>query len=98
MRKLTTKRIWKWCKNNLKSEEERMRELIIHEKLERKYRGIKYFLYDLENAGGSRWVALESDLSQFQGWEHDLIAALQYDFGLTGSFSMWAFQKLSGRS
>ena len=86
MRKLTTKRILKWCENNLKSEEEKMRELIIHEKLERKYRGIKYFLYDLENAGGSRWVALESDLSQFQGWEHDLIAALQYDFGLTGSF------------
>ena len=86
MRKLTTKRILKWCEANLKSEEEKKRERIIHSKTEKEYRGIKYFLYDLENAGGSRWIALESDLGQFQGWEHDLIAALQYDFGLMGSF------------
>ena len=86
MRKLTTKRILKWSEANLKSEEEKMRELIIHEKLERKYRGIKYFLYDLENAGGSRWISLEADFNQFQGWEHNLIVALQYDFDLTGSF------------
>ena len=86
MRKLTTKRILKWCEINLKSEEEKKRELKIHSKTEKEYRGIKYFLYDLENASGSRWIALEIDYSQFQDWEIQLIKALKNHFDLMDSF------------
>lgn len=86
MRKLTTKRILKWCEANLKSEEEKKRKLIIHEKLERKYREIKYFLYVMENHEGSKWVALEVDSTQFQDWELKLLNALKNHFDLQESF------------
>ena len=86
MRKLTTKRIQKWCEANLKSEEEKNRERIIHSKTEKEYRGIKYFLYDLENAGGSRWVALETNFTQFQDWELKLLNALKNHFNFPESF------------
>lgn len=76
----------KWCEKNLKSEEERNRRLIIHEKLERKYREIKYFLYVMENHEGSKWVALESDLTQFQDWELKLLNALKHHFDLVELF------------
>ena len=89
MRKLTTKSIQKWREANLKSEEEKNRERKIHSKTEKEYRGIKYFLYDLENAGGSRWIALETDFTQFQDWELKLINALQYNFDLMGSFLLY---------
>lgn len=86
MRKLTTKRIQTWCKTNLKSEEEKKRQLKIHSKTEKEYRRIKYFLYDLENASGSRWIALETDYSQFQDWEIQLLTALKNYFDLMDSF------------
>ena len=86
MRKLTERRILKWCEANLKSEEEKERERIIHSKTEKEYLGIKYFLYDMENAGGSRWISLELDSTQFQGWELDLINALKDHFDLPESF------------
>ena len=86
MRKLTKKKIQKWCETNLKSEEEKKQNIKINSKTEKEYLGIKYFLYDMENAGGSRWIALEADFSQFQGWELDLINALQNYFEFTGSF------------
>lgn len=41
------RKISKWCEKNLKSEEEKRRKLIIHEKLEIKYREIIEFIRSL---------------------------------------------------
>ena len=76
----------KWYEKNLKSEEEKIRKLIIHEKLGRKYREITYFLYVIENHEGSKWVALESNLTQFQDWELKLLNALKNHFDLVEPF------------
>ncbi len=76
----------KWEKENLKTPEEKQRNLKIHKKETKKYRGIKYLLYVMENHEGSKWVALESDLTQFQDWELKLFNTLKNNFDLMDSF------------
>lgn len=50
----------KWEKENIKTPEEKKRDLKIHKKETKKYRGIEYDLICLESDSGSKWVALES--------------------------------------
>lgn len=47
MSELSERKSRKWCEKNLKSEEEKRRKLIIHEKLEIKYREIIEFIRSL---------------------------------------------------
>ena len=84
----------KWCEKNLKSEDEKERKLIIHEKLEKEYRGIKYFLLVVENHYGDTWVVLERDNTQFQEWEINLIEALRDHFDFYRNF-LWFDSKCS---
>lgn len=86
MRKLTERRmILKWSEANLKSEEEKKRNIKIHSKTEKEYLRIKYFLYDMENAGGSRWITLEADFNQFTNL---FLNKLKEEFGLLDQF-LW---------
>lgn len=84
----------KWEKENLKTPEEKQRNLKIHKKETKKYRGIEYDLICLERDSGTKWVALESEFEI----PKPLIFVLQKDFAFREDFLYYDSGMWGGRS
>lgn len=76
----------KWEKENLKALEEKDRNLRMHKKETKKYRGIEYDLICLESYSGGKWVALENCFR----FPKNLIYELNQN-GITGDHSLYDF-------